>query len=202
MNTESLVALLIKNKILRTPLIIEAFLDVDRKDFVPDHLQKEAYEDKPLPLSQGSTISQPSTVAFMIELLQPQVNDKILDVGSGSGYTTALLSEIVTETGLVFGVERSEDVLELGRKNLKKYGFPHAEIKKAGKVLGLEEEAPFTRILVSAEAHELPKELVSQLTLNGCMVIPVKNSVLKVKKIGPNALEIEEYPGFAFVPLK
>ncbi|MBP6914401.1 protein-L-isoaspartate O-methyltransferase [Candidatus Parcubacteria bacterium] len=172
-------------------------MKVDRKDFVLKEYESEAYEDYPLPIGFGQTISQPSTVYFMLKLLNPQKGEKILDLGSGSGWTTALLREAVGKTGKVFGVEKIPELVELGRKNISKYNFNNVQILQAEKLLGLPQEAPFDKILVSASAKEIPQELVSQLKDKGIMVIPVENDILRIEKGG----RIEKYEGFVFVPL-
>lgn len=199
---------LVRSGVLKTQVIIEAFLRVDRKDFVPRDFQEYAYGDYPLPIAFEQTISQPTTVAFMLELLQPQRGEKILDVGSGSGWTTALLAFLVGkegpptgEAGKVFGVERIPELVAFGAKNLKKYDFPQATIVQAEKILGFRKEAPFDKILVSAATQSLPEALLSQLKQGGLLVIPVRDAVWRVKKLPQNKTEIQKFEGFAFVPL-
>jgi protein-L-isoaspartate(D-aspartate) O-methyltransferase len=202
MTNEALVAKLIRTKILKTPHLIEALLNVDRRDFVQPEHQDLAYEDSPLSIGEGATISQPTTVAFMLELLQPQPGHKILDVGSGSGWTTALLAEIVSEKGRVIGLELIPELVEFGRTNLNKYSYSNAEIWQAGKKIGAQDSAPFDRILVSAAAVSVPDQLIQQLKPGGIMVLPVQNSVVKVEKISDTQSQMYDFPGFAFVPLK
>ncbi|MBI3983759.1 protein-L-isoaspartate(D-aspartate) O-methyltransferase [Candidatus Microgenomates bacterium] len=192
----------LKSQVLRTPEIIEAFEKVDRASFVSTEYLAYAYTDRPLPIGAGQTISQPYTVAFMLELLEPTAGQRILDVGSGSGWTTALLGQIVGRKGKVIGLEVVTELIEFGQANLAKYDLPQAEIRLAGRSLGLAEEAPFDRILVSAAADKLPATLVDQLEIGGIMVAPVRSSVWKVIKTEPDRFEREEYPGFAFVPLR
>jgi protein-L-isoaspartate(D-aspartate) O-methyltransferase len=167
---------------------------------VPVEYVEEAYGDYPLPIGFGQTISQPTTVALMLELLQPHKGDKILDVGSGSGWTTALLARIA-ESGPVYGVEIVPELVAFGAKNLGKYGFRNASIAQAGKELGLPREAPFDRILVSASSSDLPESLVKQLKVGGTMVIPIGDSVFRIVKKTEKDIEEEEFPGFLFVPL-
>lgn len=137
----------------------------------------------------------------MLELLNPKEGGKILDVGSGSGWTTALLAEIVGPKGHVYGVEKIPELVQFGRGNLDKYKFENAEIFQSGKTLGLPNHAPFDKILVSASTGGLPQELVDQLGVGGIMVIPIKNSIWQIKKISEAKLQKKEYPGFVFVPL-
>ncbi len=186
---------------LHTPAIIDAFKKVDRRYFVPSSFSEHIYVDAPLPIGEEQTISQPSTVAFMLEQLEPREGDSILDIGSGSGWTTALLCSIVGETGSVTGLERKEALVEQGRRNLSKFDFSgKCSIEKAGESLGIPEKK-FDKILVSASADEIPEVLFSQLKEGGILVVPVRNSIFKFKKISQTQLESREFPGFVFVPL-
>ncbi len=190
--------------VLKSENIEEAFRKTDRADFVPLDYKENTYLDRPLYIGAGQTISQPSTVVFMLELLEPKEGEKILDVGAGSGWTTALLSEIVGSEGEVFGIEKIPSLVKFGNKNLKEQGTKNTtiEIEEAQSVLGKPEEAPFDKILVSASSEEPPKELVEQLKENGVMVIPVRESIFKVKKDKEGDISKEEHRGFVFVPLK
>ncbi len=207
MSQNSLTQELVKKAVLKTALIINAFKKTDRADFVLSDFKKEAYRDYPLPIGYNVTISQPTTVAFMLELLKPKKGDKILDIGSGSGWTTELLSQIVGKKGKVFGVEIIPELVEFGRKNLSKYNkknvfYKNAEIILSEKnILGFSEKAPFDKILVSAMAKKLPKELVNQLSISGILVIPIKNSIWRIDKISENEIKEKEFYGFNFVPL-
>jgi protein-L-isoaspartate(D-aspartate) O-methyltransferase len=191
---------MIFSNMLKSPQIIDAFREIDRKYFVPDSFSDHIYIDAPLPIGNNQTISQPSTVAFMLEHLEPQEGDKVLDIGSGSGWTTALLCHIVGEKGSVTGVERVGDLVEQGQDNLSQFDFNHGCIKKAGEKLGLPGEQ-FDRILVSAAADEIPEELFTQLKIGGTLVIPVENSIYKFTKISEEEIKTEEFYGFIFVPL-
>jgi len=186
---------------LHTPVIIDAFYKIDRKYFVPEAFSEFTYIDRPLPIGKDQTISQPSTVAFMLEHLSAQEGDKVLDIGSGSGWTTSLLCSIVGEEGSVSGVERVDDLLEQGRENLEQFSFgKQCHIQKAGEKLGIPGQT-FDRILVSASAQEIPDELFGQLKTGGVLVIPVQNSIFKFKKLSNGDIRKEEFPGFVFVPL-
>ncbi len=186
---------------LKTPRIIRSFEKIDRADFVPAEFQAEAYGDYPLSIGQGQTISQPSTVVFMLELLAPRPGEKILDLGAGSGWTTALLAEIVGSDGKVVGIEAVSFLVKFGRKNLVKYNFSQAEIISAGSQLGSPDQAPFDRILVSAAAEKLPEQLVNQLKIGGRLVLPINQSLWRINKDSGGGLIKEEFPGFVFVPL-
>ena len=189
---------------LKTLLLIEAFKKNNRADFVPEEFKKETGFDMSLPIGFGQTNSQPYTVAFMLELLQPQPGEKIMDVGAGSGWTSALLAYCVGEGGRVFAVERIPELCEFGKKNVSKYNFTNMGIVKivcGDGNLGLSEEAPFDKILVSASAKESPLALKEQLKVGGKMVLPIQNSIWLVTKKSKNKFEQKEFPGFAFVPL-
>lgn len=200
MNKEELIVHLKKRGVLKSKRTEEALRTVDRVHFVPEEMQSKAYGDYPLPIGGGQTISQPYTVVFMLELLQPQKGEKILDVGSGSGWTTALLAYLVGEEGSVVGVERVPELVSYGQKNLAKFGFPQARIEQAGKEFGKSSEAPFDKILVSAAAEEIPRELVEQLKIGGRMVIPIQRAVCAVDKTA-SGYDTKRYEGFVFVPL-
>lgn len=187
--------------ILQSPEIIDAFRAVDRKYFVPDSIIEHAYVDAPLSIGNYQTISQPSTVAFMLEHLAVQEGDAVLDIGSGSAWTTALLCHIVGEEGRVIGLERIDALVEQGKKNLSRFNLhSHCHIQKAGEKLGFPGKK-FDRILVSASAEQIPEELFSQLNIGGILVIPVGRSIFKFTKISEYEVEKEEFYGFVFVPL-
>ncbi len=202
LNNDELVDYLVRHRKLRTPSIIAAFQAVDRKDFVCPETRSWAYEDYPLSIGYDATISQPTTVAFMLEKLDPQAGEKILDIGSGSGWTTALLAQIVGAKGSVHGVEIIPELVEFGNKNLKKYGLTNAAIVQAEKALGLKDRAPFDKILVSASIDQVPEEIMAQLVVGGTLVIPIKTAIDQVKKISATQNNINTYSGFVFVPLQ
>lgn len=194
----------IRNGYLKTDLIIDAFSEINRIEFVPEDLESEAEKDIALPVGYGQTISQPLVVAFMMELLNPQRGQKILDVGSGSGWTTAILAYIVGDKGKVISIERIKELKEFGEKNVEKYSFISkgiAEFQVGDGSKGLPAEAPFDRILVSAEASEIPQALKDQLKIGGKMVVPMKNNIIYLEKKSDTEFYKEEFPGFVFVPL-
>lgn len=201
---EKLVKNLTDEGYLKTPRIIEAFRKIKRADFLPERLKSEASVDEPLPIGYGQTISQPLTVAFMLELLKPEFGQKILDIGSGSGWQTALLAEIAGERGKVFGIEIIPGLAEFGKANVARYGFIKkgaAEIICSDGTKGLAAEAPFDRIIAGAMAEIIPKAFRGQLKIGGRLVAPQGGSVWLIIKKGENEFEEREYPGFAFVPL-
>jgi len=198
-NTE-LSNFLMRIGVLKTEDIIHAFLMIDRADFVLDRNAQDIYEDYPLSIGHGQTISQPRTVAMMLEMLEAKEGDKVLDIGSGSGWTSALLSFIVGEKGFVTGLERIEELVNFANENLKKYNFKNVKIIPSKNELGLVGEE-FDRILVSAAASEFPQELIKQLKIGGKLVIPVGNSIYEITKKENTELEGKEHYGFTFVPL-
>jgi len=200
-SNEDLINSLIIERYLKTPVIIAAFRKIDRQDFVRSEDKELAYINESAPIGFGQTISQPLTVAFMLELLQPQAGDKILDIGSGSAWTTALLAFLVGEQGQVLGLERIPELVKFGQENLAKYHFRNTKILPAGEQLGFSDAAPFDKILVSAAGQEIPEEFTGQLKIGGRLVMPVYNSIWKVDKISEADIKKEEYFGFSFVPL-
>ncbi|MDX1608019.1 MAG: protein-L-isoaspartate O-methyltransferase [Candidatus Spechtbacterales bacterium] len=203
MTKDRLIKTITEKGFLKTPEIIKAFQKIDRADFVRPEKLSEAYEDYPLPIGNGATISQPSTVAFMLENLQPKKGDKVLDIGSGSGWTTALLAEIIGSEGKVYGIEIVPELVEFGQKNLKKYKFNNASINHAEEGrLGLPKHAPYDKILISAAAEKKPYELTEQLKTGGNIIVPVISSIWKMHKVSEDKIKEEEFSGFNFVPLK
>jgi len=179
--------------------IINAFLKVKREDFVPDHLAPYVYEDISLPIEVGSTISQPSTVAFMLNLLDLKQGQKILEIGSGSGYSLALMSEIIKD-GKIYGVELIER-LAIKSKTLLANDSNIEVINRSG-LQGLPEFAPYDRILISASCpnKEYLSPFIEQLKDTGILVAAVHQSIWQIKK-EKSVLTEKEFPGFVFVPL-
>lgn len=199
---KQLIENLIKHGYLVTPEIISAFYKIDRADFVPENLKFDAYVNAPLPIGYGQTISQPLTVAFMLELLEPKEGEKILDVGSGSGWQSSLLAQIVSEKGKVFAIERVPKLSELSKKNSRKYNFKNLKFMVGDGTRGYKEEAPYDKIIVAASAFDkIPVELKNQLKIGGRLVIPVDKSIWLLIKTGEEEFEEQEFPGFVFVPL-
>ena len=196
---ERMVELLKKRGVLKSEALEQAFLKVNRRDFILRDEGYLAYGDHPLPIGWGQTISQPFTVAFMLSQLDVQSGQKVLDIGSGSGWTTALLACLTGPSGSVLGLERIGELVEYGRANLRAYNFSSARIEQAGPVLG-DPGSAYDRILVSASAPSFPEELCGQLNPGGILLIPVANSIWKIIKKGETLIK-SEYYGFVFVPL-
>lgn len=195
---------LIQEGWLKTPEIIEAFFKIKRVDFMPKDMKNLAEHNGALPIGYGQTISQPLVVAFMIEQLQLQAEEKILDIGSGSGWTTALLAQIVGPRGKVIAIEIVPELKEFGEKNVAKYNFIKKGIVEFICVdgsKGYKKEAPFDKILASASAEEVPQSWREQLKVGGRIVTPVRSSIWVLEKKSEDEFEETEHPGFAFVPL-
>lgn len=205
MSWQKLVEQLIIQGILKSPHIIRAFSRIDRADFMPKNLKHLAATDHAFPIGFGQTISQPTTVAFMLELLQPEKNQKVLDIGSGSGWTTALLAELVGEKGKVYALEIIPQILEFGRDNVRKLNLTNVEFSLANGSIGWIKKAPFDRILCSASAPKIPLTLKKQLTPFGRLVLPVGDmaqSLILIKRAQNLHFTETRYPGFVFVHLR
>jgi protein-L-isoaspartate(D-aspartate) O-methyltransferase len=178
-----------------------AFESVARADFLPPDQVSFAHQDRALRLDHGQTNSQPSTVHTMLSLLDVRPGHRVLDVGSGSAWTTALLGVLVGAEGRVSGVELVPELVTWGRQNLAAYSMPWATITAADPaVLGLPDLAPFDRILVSAAARSLPQPLVEQLCPGGVMVAPVAHRMAVVRRSGAQA-DVVLHGHYMFVPL-
>ncbi len=200
----ALIEELIKEGWLKTPRIIEAFKKIKRVDFLPDDIKDLAELNEALPIGLGQTISQPLVVAFILELLEPKEGEKILDVGSGSGWTSALLGEIVGEKGKVIAIEVVPELKEFGEKNVAKYNFIEKGIVEficTDGSKGYKKEAPFDKILASATALDVPQAWKEQLKINGRIVLPINSSIWLFTKKSEKEFKEEEHPGFVFVPL-
>jgi len=200
-NNKKLVKKLINEGYLKSPHIIEAFLAVDRADFVPKEFHSEAYGDYPLSIGYGQTISQPATVAFMLELLEPQTRDSVLEIGAGSCWQTAMLAKIAEPGGKVFAIERISELLEIGKVNISKYQFKNIRFFCQDGTKGLKEYSPYDKIIAAAAGSEIPSAWMEQLKIGGRIVMPIANSIWLYIKKTETEFEKHEYPGFVFVPL-
>ncbi len=181
--------------------VIRAMLKVPRHRFVPEEFIEKAYDDMALPIGEGQTISQPYMVAVMTELLEPEYKNKVLEIGTGSGYQAAVLAEIVKE---VYTIERLASLSERARQRVRELGYENIFFKVGDGTLGWPEESPFDRIIITAGAPEIPDTLISQLAEGGIIVAPVGSRysqvlVKGVKKKG-SLVTISSVP-CVFVPL-
>jgi protein-L-isoaspartate(D-aspartate) O-methyltransferase len=187
---------------VRNPWVLQAMLDTPRHFFVPPECRELAYEDRSQSIGKGQTISQPYIVASMAELLEPENTDRVLEVGVGSGYSAAVLSQLVSE---VLGVEREPDLLKEAEKRFKTLSLTNIQVKLGDGSLGWIEKAPFDGILVTAAAPMIPLSLLAQLKVGGVLIIPVGNresqKLMRVFKRSEKNFQEKELYGVRFVPL-
>lgn len=197
---ENLVDILAK-KGIKNQAVLEAIKSVDRHLFLPENLREQAYVDHALPIGEGQTISQPYTVAVMTELLEVADGNKVLEIGTGSGYQSVILASLGCD---VYTIERIKSLYEYARDVFTGLNQKIHQFLGDG-TLGLEEEAPFDRIIVTAGAPTIPDALKTQLKIGGKLVIPVGNlkqqKLTVITKIDSERYGLEELPGFVFVPL-
>lgn len=203
---EELIERLVRWGYLSKPEIIDAFRKVPRHEFVSASVRDYSYADQPLSIGHGQTISAPSMIAIMLESLDVKRGQKVLEVGTGSGYNAALLAELVGRKGKVFSIERIEELAEFGRTNLKQTGYGWVKVVVGDGTCGYGEGAPWDRILVTACAPEIPRPLLDQLEVGGKLGAPVgrhymfQTWVVAEKGVGGD-MRIEERGGCSFVPL-
>jgi protein-L-isoaspartate(D-aspartate) O-methyltransferase len=182
-------------------MVADAFAATPRQWFLPPGSEDRATYDGPIGIGHGQTNSQPRTVAAMLRLLEVRPGDAVLDVGAGSGWSTALLAHLTGPDGRVVGTELVPELVEFGRANLSRAGRPWARIEQADpEAVGWPGEALYDRVLVSAEARRVPQPLLDQLAPEGRMVLPVKSTMLLVRA-APGGPQISEHGGYRFVPL-
>jgi protein-L-isoaspartate(D-aspartate) O-methyltransferase len=183
--------------------VIMAISRVPRELFVPEDLERRAYDDMPLPIGLNQTISAPHMVAIMSQLLDLLPGMKVLEVGGGSGYHAAVMAFLVGPKGHIYSVERKPELVILARRNLEKANIANVTIIEADGSLGLAEHAPYDRISVAAAAPQIPESLKQQLDVGGKMVLPVgrDRQVLLLVTRKDNGFEVEEKMGVIFVPL-
>ena len=193
---------LVRMGYLKTPRIINAFRKFERKYFVPKSIAQLANVNQALPLGSGQTISQPLTVAFMIELLKPDKGNKILEIGGGSGWQTAILSEIVGEKGFVYAFEIIKSLAEFGANNIKKFKIKNATLKYKDVSKGYKKEAPYDRIISGAAFKQIPGKLKNQLKIGGILVAPTQDDdIRRITRVSEKKFKKETFPGFVFVPI-
>ncbi len=181
--------------------VLDAIGNVPREHFLPDQLRRHAYEDRALPIGRDQTISQPLMVAIMTQALKLTGAEKVLEVGTGSGYQAAVLSKLARE---VISVERLPDLTQAAAPRLDELGCPNVRVLQAGEELGLAEEAPFDAIIVTAGAPNVPRSLIGQLGPGGRLVVPVGDR--KIQQLvratkSPSGVSLEKLGECRFVPL-
>jgi protein-L-isoaspartate(D-aspartate) O-methyltransferase len=197
-----MVTLQLENRGIADPRVLNAFRSVPREAFVAERLLEFAYEDTPLPIGEGQTISQPYIVALMVEALALLGNERVLDIGTGSGYAAAILSRLARE---VYGVERLESLTRSARAALAKLGYENVQVCCGDGTLGWSEHAPYDAIAVAAGGPAIPNALLSQLAVGGRLVMPVgpddNQLLVRVVRVGTAELRQEVLTNVSFVPL-
>ncbi len=203
-NNDLLIEHLKEDGYLKSQAVIDAFQLVDRKDFVREDMKDRAYENIALPIGHKQTISQPLVVAFMLELLEVRSGEKILEIGTGSGWKTGLLAQLAGGQGKVYSIERITELQESAKNNLAKYGYAEKGIVvfvEGDGFYGYSDQAPYDKIIAAASATEIPEAWKEQVKIGGRIVAPVGDRIEVLDKIGPNQFESKAFLGFSFVPL-
>jgi len=191
----------IKARGITDPRVLMAMRRVPRHKFIPQHLCDQAYNDYPLPIGEDQTISQPYIVALMTEILEPRETDRVLELGTGSGYQAAVLAELVAA---VYSIDRMANLSDRAQQVLTDLGYTNIHLKVGDGTLGWPEEAPFDAILVTAGAPQVPRPLLEQLALNGRLVIPVGDQysqTLTLARHTKDGVKFEYHGGCRFVRL-
>ena len=199
---EELVASLQHHRI--SEKVLYSMLKVPRHLFIPAAYISSAYVDTPLNIGYGQTISAPHMVAIMCDLLDLQEGNKVLEVGTGSGYNAAVMSELIGDAGTVYSTERIPELVKSSESNLKAAGYHNVKVFLSDGSIGLPEHAPYDRICVTASAPSIPEPLIQQLKAGGKMVIPVGEvfqSLYIITKKGDGTVVSKEWGGVVFVPL-
>lgn len=188
---------------IEDPRILEAFRRVPREEFIPAELREHAYDDAPLPIGRGQTISQPFIVALTVEALGLRGDERVLEVGTGSGYAAAILGQVAKE---VFSIERIASLADKARARLAALGYANVHVATGDGSLGWAEHAPYDAIAVAAGGPTAPRTLLSQLTLGGRIVIPIGRDELSQRLVrftreGEGSWREEPLVGVRFVPL-
>lgn len=188
---------------IRDRAVLNAMREVPREAFVDERIRDHAYEDHPLSINEGQTISQPYIVAYMTEALELRAGDRVLEIGTGSGYAAAVLSRVVTT---VYSVERLDGLAQSARKRLELLGYTNIVVQQGDGTLGWPEHAPYDAIVVTAGAPDVPKPLLEQLAIGGRLVIPVGRSqdlqmLVRVRRVTEHEYRSEDLCGVRFVPL-
>lgn len=202
---EELIAHMKSSGYLKSKKLEEALRKYPRHEFIPKNLRELSYRDSPLSIGHGQTISQPSVTVLMTETLNVKEGNKILEIGSGSGWSASLLSYLVGEKGFVYTIERIKGLAAFAKKNLEKFDIKNAKVYERDGSLGLKEHAPFDRIIMACACPDIPKPFIQQLKKDGIMVLPKGNlymqKMIVIKKV-KDRIEKKELPGyFVFVPL-
>jgi len=200
-NNSELIAAMMEKGYLKSPQLVSAFKANQRDFFVPLTEKKRAFWDIALPLFDNQTISQPSTVAIMLELLEVKPGQKVLDIGAGSGWVSCLLAHLVGSRGKVFAFEINPVVGKFGKEKVLQSGYENISYQIGNAAEKWHLFAPYDRIYAGAAFKKVPPELLKMLKINGALVVPLKSGYLeKITKESQNDFRKERYFGFAFVP--
>ncbi len=186
---------------IKNPRVLNAFYKLERHKFIPENLKNSSYADFPVPIGEGQTISQPYIVALMTECLDLAGGEKVLEIGTGSGYQTAILAELAKE---IYSIERFTDLAIKTGALLNELGYTNIKIKVSDGTLGWQEEAPFDRIIITAASPKIPQPLLDQLADNGKLILPLGDSfsqVLTLTEKKNGKLKSMDICGCVFVPL-
>jgi len=199
----NLVNFLEKSGYIKSENVKKAFLKISRENFIPTKLKKQAYLDSPLEIGNGQTISAPHMIAIMCELLELKKGQKVLEIGTGSGYHASIVSNIIGDLGNIYSVERIDNLAKTAERNIKKEGIKNISIKVGDGSEGLDEFKPYDRIYVTCASPDIPQALIDQLKDPGMILIPVGRTFCKLKKLEKksNTIKIENICECAFVPL-
>ena len=200
---DNLINIMRNSGFLNNSRVESAIKKTPRHEFVPMSLQEKAYDDIPIPIMNNQTVSQPSVVSRMTEWLDVMEGQKILEIGSGSGWQSAILSYLVGR-GKIYSIERHPELVNFAKENLEKVGIKNVSVTLGDGSLGLPKESPFDRIIITAACEKIPQSLFDQLSINGLLIAPVgefTQSLVLIKKTPHGVLEIKNEPGYVFVPL-
>lgn len=198
---EDMIMRQLQGRDISDPDVIDAMRNVDRENFIPENMRQYAYDDGPLPIGRGQTISQPYIVAYMAQLLDLEKNHVLLEVGTGCGYNAAVLSKIVSH---VYSIEIIEWLADFAQENLKKVSVNNVTARFGDGYEGWPEKAPFDRIMLTAAAPKIPEPLKEQLTIGGKILAPVSNAFQKLmllEKKSQDEFEEEKLIPVRFVPM-
>jgi len=200
---ENLVKKLEQKGYIKSDVVKKAFLKVPREDFIPENMKERAYTDSPIEIGSGQTISAPHMIAIMCEELNLKSGQKILEIGTGSGYHAAIVANIIGKSGHVYSVERHLNLADKAKENLKKVNIKNVTVEVGDGSKGLSEFQPYDRIFVTCASPDIPKHLINQLKDPGMILIPVGRMFCELKRFEKNKGKtfIKNLGGCAFVPL-
>lgn len=202
MKLNNLITIMKETGYLTNSKVENAIRNIPRNNFVPSSQMNDAYENTPIPIMNGQTISQPAVVARMTEWLDLKNGQKVLEIGSGSGWQSAILAKLVG-SGKIFTIERHRKLVNYAKKNLDRLGIKNVEIIHGDGKFGLSEKAPFDRIMITAACKKIPKTLFNQLAVGGLLLAPLGENVqslVLLKKTINGIFEIKNQEGYVFVP--